>query len=662
VPRRSIVIKLALVAALAAWALALLSCLPKPVQVSNLVYWPTDGWRTSTPEEQGFDSGKLAEGLEAMRGMNLDSLLIIRNGHIVLDAYFYPYDNTIPHKLASVTKSFMTTLIGIAVDQGRLELDRPMVSFFPGRAIGELDARKERITVRHLASMRNGLESGCLQGDESTLDAMRAKSDWMQAALDRKMSSEPGTRFCYDSPGMHLLSAILQEATGMTTLEFARQYLFEPLGIHEVVWRSDPQGYTRGWGDLYLKPRDAAKLGHLWLNCGVWEGQQIMSAGWVEDSVKAQSRGATDGYGFGWWVSEDNYYAYGRGGQYIKVFPSLNAIVVTTASGLDFSQVEPLLMAAFVDPDKPLPANPAGVADLDAMLTAVAQAPSPWPARPLPELAGTISGKTYTFGPNAADLSTLKLESSDTVEATLYLRLEGNDETWPIGLDGRYRLSPGGQGLRGYWADERTFVIQVFEEGLSTLRLHFEDDRVEISSPERGLQFEGQIESPSTDTLEPAAPPGSASTDSAPTCPAPDGPGTVSPAVSVYSMVFEVNGVERIVREGDRLQARPGDELQVRQVTVCVASFSGNGGEACVDLTPVLEGGREVTSQHRGTHLVRVIPGLISIPWSEPGWTIGDDWSFVSAVVNHWPPQGTEDGDCANGRCERDDRMVIGLR
>ena len=104
---------------------------------------------------------------------------------------------------------------------------------------------------------------------------------------------------------MHLLSAILQEATGMTALDFARQNLFEPLGIHEVIWEADPQGYTHGWGDLHLKPRDAAKIGYLWLNNGVWEGKQIVSAAWVEDSVKAHSDGGADDYGYGWWVSED---------------------------------------------------------------------------------------------------------------------------------------------------------------------------------------------------------------------------------------------------------------------------------------------------------------------------------------------------------------------
>jgi CubicO group peptidase (beta-lactamase class C family) len=493
---RAIVISLLAVVILIVLAIVLIPRLLNPEQVSIQTYWPTQDWRISTPEEQGFDSTKLAEGLQALQdnNVNIDSLLIIRNGYVILDAYFYPYDNSIPHKLASVTKSFTTTLIGIAVDQGKIQLDQPIVSFFTDRTIANLDARKNSITVRHLVSNMNGFKSGCLSGDEPTLDAMRATPDWVQAALDRKVVEEPGTRFCYDSPGMHLLSAILQEANGMTELDFARKNLFEPMGIREVYWQPDPQGYTHGWGDLYLKPRDAAKIGYLWLNQGVWDGKQVVSAAWVADSVKAHSNGGMDDYGYGWWVSEDSYYALGRGGQNIKVYPAYNAIVVTTGRGLEYDQISTLLAAAFVDPSKPMPANPAGVAKMGTTLTALVQAPHPWQVGPLPGTAKAISGKTYIFGLNSIGVATLRLEFSDNREATLFLNLEGRDVIWPIGLDGKYRVEPEGRALRGYWADPQTFVFEIFEDGLSAFRLHFEDDRAVIDA--HGAKFEGQLENP----------------------------------------------------------------------------------------------------------------------------------------------------------------------
>jgi len=492
---RSIVIGLSFVVILTVLAVVIIPRVLKTKQVSSQTYFPTISWRTNTPEEQGFDSGKLAEGLQTFKRnkINIDSLLIIRNGYVILDAYFYPFDNSIPHKLASVTKSFTTTLIGIAVDQGKIQLDDPMVTFFSDRSIANLDPRKKSITVQQLVSNRNGFESGCLSGDESTLNSMRSNPDWVQAALDRKVVEDPGTRFCYDSPGMHLLSAILQEATGMTELEFARQNLFEPMGISEVFWQSDPQGYTHGWGDLFLKPRDAAKIGFLWLNKGMWEGKQIVSEAWVADSVQSLSHGGMDDYGYGWWVSEDSYYAFGRGGQYVKIYPAYNTIIVTTASGMDYDQISPLLIAAFIDPNQPLPANPTGMAKLESTVTALAQAPQPWPIGALSDTAMAISGKTYAFGTNIAEVATLRLEFSDN-EAKLYMNLEGRDVIWPIGLDGKYRVEPEGLALRGYWDDPQTFIFDIFEDGLSTFTLHFEDDHIILDA--HGLKLEGQVENP----------------------------------------------------------------------------------------------------------------------------------------------------------------------
>jgi len=195
-------------------------------------YWPTAGWRSSTPEAQGIDSGKLADLLLTIREQNVQihSLLIIRHGYVVLDATFYPYDGKTPHNVASVTKSLMTTLIGIASDQGKLALDDKMVSFFPHRTIASLDPRKQNITVRHLASMSSGLDCAA-EPDEPTLKEMVASPDYVQFVLDREVAWEPGTQFVYCSPAIHMLSPILQQAAGMTTLDFARHNLFEPLGF-----------------------------------------------------------------------------------------------------------------------------------------------------------------------------------------------------------------------------------------------------------------------------------------------------------------------------------------------------------------------------------------------------------------------------------------------
>jgi CubicO group peptidase (beta-lactamase class C family) len=479
-------------------------------------YWPTQGWRSDTPEAQGIDSAKLATALLAMRDQEIDihSLLIIRNGKVVVDAYFYPYDGGTVHNVASVTKSVMTTLIASAADQGKLSLDDPMVSFFPERTIANRDARKERITVRHLASMANGLDSVCMANDEGTLKEMVASPDWVRFALDRKMTYEPGTHFCYDSPGMHLLSAILQQATGMTAFDFARQNLFEPLGIQDALWESDPQGYSDGWGDLYLRPHDMAKIGYLWLNGGVWDGEQIVSRAWVEASVTPQMTGtdSEEVYGYGWWVSSGNdpnyYLAAGRGGQQITVVPDWNLMAVTTGGGLDFSEIDPLLAPALVDMEKPLPANPEGVTQLEAAVTTVAQPPAPQPVAPLPDIAREISGKTFVFEPNPVGLETSALEFDEPDVATLHLKFFGDEQmvSAPIGLDGVYRISLGEhnlpQGYRGYWADAQTFVFEydnIANNDHGKYRLHFEGKRVlfagQETAHELGIQLEGTMQS-----------------------------------------------------------------------------------------------------------------------------------------------------------------------
>lgn len=478
-------------------------------------YWPTMGWRTSTPEAQGIDSDNLAELLLAIReeSIPVHSLLVIRNGYIVADATFYPYDGQTVHNVASVTKSVMTTLIGIAADQGKLDLDDKMVSFFPVRSIANLDQLKEEINVRHLASMSSGLDCSA-EADELTLQEMEASPDYVQFVLDRKVAWAPGEHFVYCSPAIHLLSPILQQATGMTTLDFARQYLFEPLGFGEVMWPRDPQGYYDGWADLSLHPYDMAKLGFLFLNQGQWDGKQIVSRRWVEEATKAQvvaPGGEADSYGYGWWMVADvegGYRADGRGGQYIFVLPEWNMILVTTGGGFGMDEIAELLLASFSDFEKPLPANPEGVARLEAAIDAVVQPPERTPAAPLPDVARLISGKTYVFEPNPAQLESIAFEFDDSSEATFFFRASGRQLVSPlVGLDGVYRFSPGPDGrpvaFRGAWIDAQTFFLEydgITNNDHSLFQFRFEGDWVEVNVQETahevGAQFVGRLQQP----------------------------------------------------------------------------------------------------------------------------------------------------------------------
>jgi hypothetical protein len=312
--------------------------------------------------------------------------------------------------------------------------------------------------------------------DVEDLNAMWGSEDWVEFSLDRPVVTEPGAEFAYCGPSIHLLSPILQQATGLSALEFGRQYLFGPLGIDDVVWSSDPQGYTRGWGDLALFPQDAAKLGLLMLQGGRWDGQQILSKEWVEAATTVQTdtnRGQH--YGYAWWLPETEnemfyFSADGRGGQYITVIPEMNAVIATTGGGFDDrDDAFAILAAALGDPGQPLPANPQGEAELQAAVEQIGRSPSPKAVPAQPEIAGKISGRVYVFEPNPLGLEWMSLGFDDSSEAMAQIKLgdEESPRTIPIGLDGTLHRAPlrGGYvgGAQGEWLSDDAFRLEYNE-------------------------------------------------------------------------------------------------------------------------------------------------------------------------------------------------------
>jgi CubicO group peptidase (beta-lactamase class C family) len=290
-----------------------------------------------------MDSVRLAEGIDLLIAnrelYRVHSVVVVRNGSVVLDARFYPFAGGERHDLASVTKSFTSTLVGIAIDKGYISsVDAHMLDFFPGRVVANLDQRKRAVTVKHLLAMRSGLR--CDPGGfEQTLTEMTQSPDWVQFALDLPMAEDPGQTDVYCSPGVHLLSAILQQATGMSALEFGRRHLFGPLGVANVQWPADPQGVNRGWGDLALEPKDVAKLGVLFLNGGTLFGRRVVSPAWVDSATSIpegyEYPGWPEGAGRGylWWLASDGYSAAGRGGQLVSVYPDEGLVVGLTGGG-----------------------------------------------------------------------------------------------------------------------------------------------------------------------------------------------------------------------------------------------------------------------------------------------------------------------------------------
>ncbi|MFX1536113.1 MAG: serine hydrolase domain-containing protein [Promethearchaeota archaeon] len=340
-----------------------------PPKISN-GYFPTNGWRTSSPEAQSLNSKKLdAMGDNiAELDIGVDSIAIVRNGFLVYEELFEYYNYSPIHHLFSSTKSITSILIGIANHTGYItNLDQPILEIFSERNFTNMDSRKQSITIRHLLKMESGLEwnedpltDGPVEKhnypllsnhtnfyfdnwpvslESKTVQMLLLSTDWVQFVLDLPMRDEPGTKFEYSTGVSHLLSAIIQNKTGMKTEDFAKCFLFDPLNITNYYWWNDPVGITTGGHGLWMTPLDMLKIGYLYLNNGTWNNRQIVTKEWVQESTEPYNLGLHLNnndwwYGYQWWV--DNFtntmQTGGFGGQFIFIKPDEDLVVSITAS------------------------------------------------------------------------------------------------------------------------------------------------------------------------------------------------------------------------------------------------------------------------------------------------------------------------------------------
>ena len=301
---------------------------------------PKDGLPCVTSAEaQGMDSAVLARGLRELSTdvKHLHSLLIARNGCLVVEAYWPSYNRETKHYLNSATKAVLSALAGIAVHEGRLRETASVLSYLPSYATADEDPRRRAISVRDLLTMSSGILWRQSPPD-NTSDDMGHSPDWVRFILQRPMTDNPGRITNYSNGDSHLLSAVLQNAVGKTALELAQRKLFGPLEINEVAWDHDPQGRSIGSAALQLRPVDMAKIGFLYLQGGEFKGCRILERTWVERSLSVQVRmptkGGPVGYGYYWWIYPERGVAeaWGGAGQRIAVIRDLKIIAVLTAN------------------------------------------------------------------------------------------------------------------------------------------------------------------------------------------------------------------------------------------------------------------------------------------------------------------------------------------
>lgn len=349
-----------------------------------------DGWETASLADVGIDERPIVDAInEIRRGTynEIHGLLIVRHGKLVLEEYgsgrMYDYDAgnsdhlgpvihfdwQRKHIVHSVSKSYMSTLVGIAVQEGYITSeDASLLGFFPELAYPDQQGKAD-ILLKHVMSMTSGLQWN--EWDVAPMDFERSDNIRFQTALDppayffgKPLLHEPGTVFYYNTAGFQMMGEVIRRATAVPVDQFAARYLFGPLGITDYSWPQFEHGLVYLVGDLFLRPRDMAKFGQLMLQGGVWNGRQIVPAEWLHKattefiSVTHVGYKGFEGYGLHWWLktfdargrSIEGVHADGLAGQAIMVFPALDLVVVVTSGNYEHAELEHALVANHVLP------------------------------------------------------------------------------------------------------------------------------------------------------------------------------------------------------------------------------------------------------------------------------------------------------------------------
>lgn len=297
-------------------------------------------WETGLPEDHGIDPSALVTLHTSLRGTNIYAVLTVRDGVIVDEYYQDGYSQESIFPLHSCSKSFTSTLIGLALEEGLIDsLDAPIETWFPQLAGNP----KGQITIRDLLVHKSGLEWHEWDGD--SFFALNRSENWVDYVLSQPLLHKPGTVFSYTTGGTHLLAAVLEQTVEGGMLEYAEEKLFIPLGMESVQWGTDPQGILDGGNGIRMTVRDAARFGQLFLNNGVWGEERLVPEEWIDEAtaIHEQRYGGGGSYGYQWWIRSfgqqgyDSFFAMGAMGQFIFVAPKLSLVTVITSDKSQFA-------------------------------------------------------------------------------------------------------------------------------------------------------------------------------------------------------------------------------------------------------------------------------------------------------------------------------------
>jgi CubicO group peptidase (beta-lactamase class C family) len=462
----------------------------------------SQGHPRSSPEQQGIASAEILGFVQAADQQidAMNSFMLIRHGHVVAEGWWSPYDAETPHILYSLSKSFTSTAVGLAISDGKLSLDDQVLKFFPEDAPAEPSANLKAMRVRDLLRMASGNQT-----EAQLRDAAAKNQPWTRTFLAHPVPFKPGTHFLYNSPGTYMLSAIVQKVTGMTVLDYLGPRLFEPLGFKNPTWVASPQGISAGAYGLMARTEEIARLGQLYLQKGMWNGRQLVPRTWVEEATARQTSNGSaptsdwdQGYGYQFWRCRHNAFrGDGAFGQYCIVIPELDAVVAITSGVRDMQSVMNLVWDKLLPAMKAkrLPENPAARQRLQASLASLTvRLPAGQTSDPD---AAKVSGKWYEFPPSERDIQALSLDLNSE-SPVLAVRTSGGEKRIRIGL-GSWAKSRGGfaSGMdqflsvpaeplvaaSGAWTADHVFTIKIvaYETPFySTLRLRFDGEQLQL--------------------------------------------------------------------------------------------------------------------------------------------------------------------------------------
>lgn len=465
----------------------------------------------STPEAEGISSKAVLDFVEAadqaIDAMN--GLIIVRHGKVIAEGWWKPYDAKTPHILYSLSKSFTSTAVGLAISEGKLSLDDQVIKFFPEETPVNVSNNLKSMRIRDLLRMQTGHQS-----EPQFFGPASSSSDtWVRKFLNHPVPFKPGTHFLYNSPATYMLSAILRKVTGVGLVEYLRPRLFAPLGFEDVKWVESPQGIAAGAYGLSATTEEIAKFGQLYLGKGNWQGSQLIPADWVAQATALQTSNGSSplsdwdqGYGYQFWRSRNHAYrGDGAFGQYCLVIPEQDTVIAIHSGVKDMQKVLNLVWDNLLPEFKSTALKADQSVNRKLLEKLKALEVKTVPGRKTSGLSAGINGRWYTLEKNDRGLTEVSFEDGPSTTTIRFRTSTGESSVaaepgrwhiakaaWSNGLDQLLSVPEKPMvASTGAWTSEDTFTLKLLlpqTPFYSTLRFSFSGDGISLES-EHNVSF-----------------------------------------------------------------------------------------------------------------------------------------------------------------------------